>query len=419
MERTWHADSEADHHGFSHLHVVVEAEVLALNLRSETSTEIDKLRRRIEHVAYNGHGGYVFQSVRRKVPKPYLHAIATLDAIRRGADLRGSGGEPKEVALRLSEANDDNKRPFVGFDEAFSIFDKVEADQGGSFSWLTTMFQPGAYQKLENEKKRVFLSAVQLHEAQGAILLTRIDGGEGQDPRDDGSSTSSSCTIHVNPAWFVDLVRRVVDIRLLEPAQQEKVAEAIEAFAPAESVQELTDQHMRFFQGGEVSREYLKFLWLRDMKLGPASQEAVPLVMSEEGITAMVGALVDVRFMFPVRDENGGVVPDRYVVASCLPERVGGPLDPGDFLGLQVQGALFSTVLKVIRTRFVPPGLIPRLLAWCGRGEGRITAAGSTGAASSTAIIWCCCTRVGLIRELLRLRATPWGVRTTRRRGGS
>lgn len=167
----------------------------------------------------------------------------------------------------------------------------------------------------------------------------------------------------------------MVDIRLLEPAQQDKVAEALEEFATIASVEELSKQHLEFFQGGEVSREYLKFLWVRDMKLGPASQAAPPLnnLEEEENITAMVGALLDVRFMFRVRDKDGGDIPDHYVVASCLPDHVGGTLDPGKLLGLEVGGAIFSTVLKVVGARSALPGLIPRLLAWCGRRKGRIT----------------------------------------------
>lgn len=86
------------------LRVVLEPEALALSFRSDANNEVDTLRRRIEHVAYNGHDGYVCPSVRSRVPKPYLDAIATLDAIRRGADLRGSGGDPVVVALTLAQA---------------------------------------------------------------------------------------------------------------------------------------------------------------------------------------------------------------------------------------------------------------------------------------------------------------------------
>eukprot|EP00752_Nemacystus_decipiens_P001293 g1285.t2 len=210
------------------------------------------------------------------------------------------------------------------------------------------------------------LRAVELYEAQGAILVTRVDGGDG--------NVAATRIIHVNPAWFADLVRRVVDIRLLEPSQQEMVREALKAFASLDSVEELSQQHVDFFQGGEVSREYLKFLWVRDMKLGAASQAAPPLQMTEEDITAMVGSLLDVRFMVRVRDEQGGVVPDRYVIVSCLPAYIGSDLNPEKLLGLETGGAVFSTALHIYGTRFALPGLVPRLLAWCGRGKGRITA---------------------------------------------
>lgn len=169
--RTPPVDSET---GRQPLRIVVEAEVLTLNLRSETNGEVDTLRRRIEHIAYNGHEGCLFPSVRNNVPEPYLHVIATLEAVRRGADVRGAGGKPKEVARRLLGAKQNAERPFIGFDEAFSLFDEIKADQDDTFSWVSIMVDRKA------EKKRVFLRAVELYEDQGAILVTRVDGGDGR-----------------------------------------------------------------------------------------------------------------------------------------------------------------------------------------------------------------------------------------------
>ena len=88
----------------------------------------------------------------------------------------------------------------------------------------------------------------------------------------------------------------------------------------------------------------------------------------------MVDSLLDVRFMFRVRDRDGGVLPDRYVVASCLPDHVGCSVNPEQMLELEIGGAIFSTQLKLVGARSVPPGLVPRLLAWCGQGDARITA---------------------------------------------
>ncbi|CAN0083590.1 unnamed protein product, partial [Ectocarpus fasciculatus] len=108
------------------------------------------------------------------------------------------------------------------------------------------------------------------------------------------------------------------------------------------------------------------------MELGQASQEAPPLEMSEEDVEVMVGSLLDVRFMFRVRHGQHAFVPDRYVVASCLPNKAGPEVDPGKILELKTGNAIYSQKLKLVGAHAVPPGLVPRLLAWCGRGEGRI-----------------------------------------------
>ncbi|CAM9117018.1 unnamed protein product [Ectocarpus sp. 4 AP-2014] len=348
-------DSGGNQHGLYQPLRVVE-EVLALNLRSRGEEEIDQLQELIERVAYNGYDGYSFPAVRSVVSKPYLHAFATLEAIRRGVTLRGSGGESAEVARRLLRGYSEEERPFIRFSDALCSFRESVDEE----SWV-------AEASGQKSEEGVFVRAIQLFQAQGVILLTHVDGG-GQNGRDVGVNL----VVHVSPAWFADLVRRIVDVRLLQPLQQGPVYEALEAFRPA--TLQLSHQHQRFFEAGEVSTDYLKFLWLRDMGLGPGtvSTRAPPLKMTEEDIKVMVESLVDVRFMFPVRDEHGGVVRDRYVVASCLPDHVGYDVNPRKMLQLQEGGAIFSQKLTVVGARAVPPGLVPRLLAWCGRGDARI-----------------------------------------------
>lgn len=95
-------DSE-DYRRFQPLRVVMDDEVLALNLASSEGHDVDLLQKRIEHIAYSGYEGYSFASVMSIVPEPYLPAIATLEAVRRGADLGDSDGTPAEVSRRLRE----------------------------------------------------------------------------------------------------------------------------------------------------------------------------------------------------------------------------------------------------------------------------------------------------------------------------
>ncbi|CAN0071633.1 unnamed protein product, partial [Ectocarpus fasciculatus] len=92
-------------------------------------------------------------------------------------------------------------------------------------------------------------------------------GTQEQDNTGIGAAASAAdLIIHVNPSRFADLVRRVVDVRLVDPRQQTKVEEAMKACPSVRSMlMALADQHKRFVKAGEVSKDYLKFLWLRDM----------------------------------------------------------------------------------------------------------------------------------------------------------
>ena len=357
-----HAGSQATRR-YEPLRIVVREELLALNLDPFGGIPTKRLQEHIEHVAYGVHDSYRFPSVRNVVPEPHLLAVATLEAVRRGADLRHSGGKPAEVARRLSQGEADEGRPFILFPGALARFLELAAER--------RMFDRNAA-----EGKRVFRAAIELHEAQGAILLTNVDGG-GEIDSAKPPVFDEHLVIYVNPAWLADLVRRIVDIRLVNAVGQEKVMKALKTFArlePSISSLALSTQHHRFFQGGEVSREYLDFLWTRDMQLGPASQEARPLEMTEDERHMLMDSLFHARFMFEVRDDQGGVVPGRYVVASCLPDHVGSTVDPGSMLDLEKGGALFFKTLAVDGSRIVPLGLVPRLLAWCGRGRCTIQA---------------------------------------------
>lgn len=361
-KNNWAGSGDREHAGvqdsrrYQPLRVVVVNELLALNLTPSGGVTSAELQKHIEGVTYGVHDGYSFPSVNSEVPKPHLLAVATLEAVRRGATLSGSGGDPAEVVRRLYGEKLEEGQPFVLFPEALSRFLEVAGE--------ISMFGENA-----TEGERIFLEAIKLHEAQGAILLTRVDGGEEKDMQ---PASEKHLVIHVNPAWFADLVRRIIDVRLLDPSQQEQVAGIIKRQRSPASVGELSQQHGRFFLAGEVSRRYMKFLWKdRDLELGPASPSpaAAPFEMSEKDITTMVGTLLDVRFMFRVRDKE-----DQYVVASCLPDHVGCAVDPKKLLELGVGGAIFSRRLELVGAHSVPPGLIPRLLAWCGQGDARITA---------------------------------------------
>ncbi|CAM9669367.1 unnamed protein product [Ectocarpus sp. 12 AP-2014] len=352
-----------DFRRYQPLRVVKDEILLALNPSSLEGQDINLLQQRLEHLAYNGHEGCWFSSVRSVLPKPYLPAIATLEAVRRGSGLRGGSATREAVAQSLREGYPERCRSFIGFSEALSLF----TDQQYMFSQTSKLFRRG-------EEERVFLAAIKLHEARGAILLTRADRGEGpEEKHDTGSGAAASAAklvIHVDPSGFNDLIRRVVDVWLVDPQQQAKVLDAIGACTSVgPTLLRLLDQHERFVKTGEVSREYLQFLWLRDMTMDQASHHAPPLKMTEADIGAMVDSLLDVRFMFQVRDDHRAFVPDRYVVASCLPNNAGPDVDPGKILQMKAGCAIYSQKLKLVGVHAFPFELVPRLLAWCGLRE--------------------------------------------------
>lgn len=184
--------------------------MLSLNLASSDGQDIDMLQERIEHLAYSGFEDHLFSSVMSVVPEPYLPAVATLEAVRRGADLRGSGGTRAEVARRLGEEGESEKRrSFIKFSEALSLF----VQQQTMFTRISKFFR-------HEQERGVFHDAIQLHETHGAILLTAVDeGGGGQEELAAGTGVATyegNLVIHVNPSQFADAVRRVVDVRWAE-----------------------------------------------------------------------------------------------------------------------------------------------------------------------------------------------------------
>ena len=339
--------------------VVNDYNVFLLDCKSSGEYKINCLRSVIATLAYSS--TFYFPSVESQIPTPWVYAFLTLEAIRRGANLRGVSGEMSVVLDRLEHGDPKKAKYYVFSDDALVLFKDL---------WKAM--------SIENTSERadeVFFNAIELLEAQGWILLTNRDGSV--DDQCGGQISRSHLVLHVDPVRFADVVRRIVDIRLVDSANKPKVEEALEAFALKTRIshEELLDQQRRFYMAGEVSKHYLQFLWChRELDLGKVAEGAPPLEMTGEDVEAMVGSLVDLRVMFPVRNKSGDVLRDRYVVGFCLPDHVGCEVTPESILELTVGSAMFRLVLKMRGSRNMPPGLIPRLLAWCGRGKGRITA---------------------------------------------
>lgn len=155
---------------------VVE-EVVAFNLSSTEQEGIDALRDLVERVAYDSHEGYRFPSVRRDdVPKIHALAVATLEAVRRGAHLAGSSGGQAEVLRRLSQGDRRKARPFIKFSDALALFvdlwDKQESTSVFS-SVLMALGFSGRRGATDTpalvELEQTLLRDVQLHQARDAM----------------------------------------------------------------------------------------------------------------------------------------------------------------------------------------------------------------------------------------------------------
>lgn len=342
-------------------------EVLVLDCKHPDG-DIDNLRSSIEKIAYSS--DYSFPSVQSKLPTPYLYAFSCLEAVRRGVDLSGDCTNFGTLGDNLKHESPEKARAFIRFPEARTAFQGLwKATKPSFFSKKGLAFDSDE-QQLLGESEDVFLRAIKLHEAQGAILLTDVDGGQGN---------NAQIVIHVDPVQFVNMIRRIVDIRLVEPEKWKGNGEALDKAFPKISPHdlfELSKQQERFFEAGEVSKDYLNYLWCqRDLRVGPSSRDSRCLDMTDDDVDAMVDSLLEVRMMFRVRDGPDRFVKDRYVVPCCLPDYVDcSSLDPEAILELDVGSVMWSRELKVSGNRRMPPGLVPRLVAWCGQGEGRITA---------------------------------------------
>ena len=354
---------ELEARGQSHsIHVVRVVnchDVFLLDCKSSGEDEVNCLRSFIETVAYSY--GYFFPSVESQITKPWVYAFLTLEAIRRGADLRGVSGNMARLLDRLEQGDPKKSKYYVFFNDALMLFKDL---------WKAMSFE-----NIPERADEFFSNAIELNEAQGWILVTNRDGSV--DNKCGDQINRSHLILHVDPVRFADVVRRIVDIRLMDSASKPKVEKALTYFAQETvvSLYELSRQQNRFHMAGDVSKIYLKFLWFhRELDLGQATKEAPPLEMTEEDVDAMVGSLIDLRMMFPVRNDAGDIMRDRYIVGTCLPDHVGCEVVPKSILELNVGSAMFHLVLKIHGSRNMLPGLIPRLLAWCGRGTARITA---------------------------------------------
>ena len=378
-EREARGQSALDSNSIQVVRVVNGHDVFLLDCKSSGEDEINCLRSFIATIAYSR--DYSFPSVESQIPTPWVYAFLALEAIRRGADLRGVSGKIAAVQDRLEQGDPKTAKYFVFSHHALALFKDLWKAMDMQNAWPLALFKNLWNAQSEEKANEVFLNAIELNEAQGWILLTNRDGSV--DDKCGGQVNRSHLVLHVDPVRFADVVRRIVDIRLVDSASKPKVEEALRCFSHERGVPlyELSRQQERFYMAGEVSKLYLKFLWLhRELDLGQTTKEAPPLKMTEDDVDAMVGSLVDLRMLFPVRNDAGDVVRDRYIVGACLPHHVMSEVTPDSILELNVGSAMFRLGLKIHGSRNMPPGLIPRLLAWCGRGEGRITACWRHGA---------------------------------------
>ncbi|CAN0349439.1 unnamed protein product, partial [Ascophyllum nodosum] len=189
--------------------VVNGHDVFLLDCKSSGEDEIDRLRLFIATVAYSS--DYPFPSVESQIPTPWVYAFLTLEAIRRGADLRGISGEMSVVLDRIEHGDPKIAKHYVFFDDALVLFEDLWKAMGIESTRSTQ----------SERADEVFSNAIELNEAQGWILLTNRDGS--MDEKCGGQVSRSQLVLHVDPVRFADVVRRIVDIRLVDSHNNSKI----------------------------------------------------------------------------------------------------------------------------------------------------------------------------------------------------
>ncbi|CAM9917938.1 unnamed protein product [Ectocarpus fasciculatus] len=246
--------------------------------------------------------GFNFPAVDQVVPKAWIEAYNAMDVLR-------------------------GTTPCVLWDEAMRVF--IER-MGGSMP----------------DGGEVLLRAMQHREAEGGVLLSLANP----------SNPVGTDMLHLDPAWLIELVRRLTDHNLVDndKEKQDDIKGQLREYANKQkiSMAGLWETHKEYRRSGCLNPAYLRFLWIHRKIQGIQSSA---MVLSDLELDSVVSTMARLLVMYGSSETDKLVVPARH--PEYGPERVVvRPPDNVTDIVLTVQCS-FGQV-------YPPPGIVGRFLAW-------------------------------------------------------
>ncbi|CAN0014690.1 unnamed protein product [Pylaiella littoralis] len=189
----------------------------------------------------------------------------------------------------------------------------------------------------------LLLRAMQHREAEGGVLLSFASA----------SAPAAADLLHLDPAWLIELVRRLADHNLVDKNEkmQGTIEQQLRAYAELRHLYygPLREMHREYRKSGLLNLEYLRFLWMHRKIDPPGSEVDLDDLKFESIVSTMTRLLV----MYKVR--GGG----NFVVPARLPEYGNqNVLDEGNIVEIVVE------IKCSFGQQYPPPGIIGRFLAW-------------------------------------------------------
>ncbi|CAN0244153.1 unnamed protein product [Pylaiella littoralis] len=194
----------------------------------------------------------------------------------------------------------------------------------------------------DDDAGSVLWRAMKHREAEGGVLLMLADR----------LAPVATDMVHLDPAWLIELVRRLSDHNLVDEDKRKRgtVYRALRAYADKVTgitTSDLVDMHSVYCKSGRLNRDFLRFLWMH-REIVPAGP-AIDLPDAEFEI--VVSTMERLLVMYTANDANILVVPARlqeYGDQSIVD---------------RMQDVVMTTECSFSQV-FPPPGIVGRFLAW-------------------------------------------------------
>eukprot|EP00752_Nemacystus_decipiens_P012508 g11078.t2 len=283
--------------------LVLHDEVFAV---SRFRSSVDELRKWIVKAAAGEKcpTEFNFPAVDQTLSKAWIDAYEAMDALKR-------------------------RRPCVLWSQAVNIFEN----------------RMGRDVRDSRDASAVLLRAMQHREAEGGVLLSLRNA----------SDPVGSDMIHLDPAWLIELVRRLADHNLVDenPAKQGTIRKGLREYAIGRRIDvgRLIETHRLYIKSGCLNLDYLRFLWVH-REIDPPG---TAVVLEDPEFDSIVSTMLKLLVMYqsPHVEQHSLVVPAR--LPEFGDEQVFAERNIADIV-IKLQCS-FGQI-------YPPPGIVGRFLAW-------------------------------------------------------